>query len=283
MSILDTAPVIVERDKDVLLLVDSDFIPYMIGNISQNDVRPAGIQGQELVCVDEDNDKWQWLDPHDLVMWRVDNEIDKLKDKYRTDNVEVWLTPNGKENFRYEVAVSRPYKSGRTSPRPIYYDKIREHLLHTHQGKMAVGCEADDMVCTRQYSVMQEGGDSIIVGKDKDLRCMFGRHYHPGHDEETWLTWQEAAFNFYGQMITGDSVDSIPGCKGRGPAFFNTLKKQVRGDVEALHEAVCDAYERKGHDLQYFLEQARLLHMRRREGEMWNMDYDWEEGYVDIN
>ena len=47
-----------------------------------------------------------------------------------------------------------------------------------------------------------------------------------------------------------------------------------------LSEEVLLAYEGRGHDMKYFLEQGQLLHMRRREGEMWHIDYDWEEGYV---
>ncbi len=297
MSILYTAPEVAPRGAVPLILLDADYLAYMIGGISQAADRNPDTKGQRHICVDEETDRWVWVDPIELVHWRIDNEIDKLKDKFGSDSIEVWLTPH-EGNFRYDVAVSRPYKSGRSSPRPFYYQAIREHLLHSHQATVALGCEADDMVCTRQMDVFLKGStDSVIVGPDKDLKCMFGRHYDPRKDIEEWITWEKAALNFYGQMITGDSVDSIPGCKGRGPKFWEGLKADFEHEydimpltiqasqdlIQNLHESVWQAYYTKGHDMAYFLEQANLLHMRRTIQESWHVDYDWERGYLSIN
>ena len=283
MSILDTTPEVAPRGAATLLLLDADYLAYMIGGISQSKDRDLNISGQELVCLDEATDLYVWIDPLPLVQWRLENELDKLKDRFDSDNLEAWLTPD-KGNFRYDIAKSRPYKSGRSSIRPYHYRSIRESLLSIHGGQIAVGCEADDMVCTRQMDVFLSGStDSVIIGPDKDLKCMFGLHYDPRKDVEQWITWQEAALNFYGQMITGDSVDSIPGCKGRGPKYWEGILSESQGyedQVGFVHNRVWSTYTHKGHGFDYFLEQANLLHMRRSEGEEWTMDYNWEAGYV---
>jgi len=280
MNILATAPVIQERDKDVLLLIDADYLAYMVGAISQHKDRDYGIKDQVNLCVVEETDTWMWVDPIGLVQWRVDNELSKIKDRLRSDNSELWLTPHT-GNFRNDIAVTRAYKSGRSSPRPYHYQAIRDYLVAEHGAYTALDCEADDMVCTRQMDkyLLGEGQQSIIVGIDKDLRCMFGNHYNPRKDQETHVGSCAAAFNFYGQMITGDSVDSIPGCKGRGIKFWEQIQAEALDDIEEIHDRVCEAYVQKGHDLTYLLEQANLLHMRRRVGQEWTLHFDWEEGY----
>lgn len=279
MSILAEAPVIAERDKESLLLIDSDYFAYMVGAISQSPTRDTDIRDQEYVCIDEDTETMAWVDPLPLVHWRIDNEFDKIKDTLQSDNIEPWLTPD-KGNFRTEVAVSRPYKGGRTGRRPYHYQAIRDYMVHTHGAKMAVGCEADDMVCTRQMEmfIKDRGHESIIVGVDKDLFCMFGAHFNPRKEELYILDWQDSATEFYYQMIVGDRTDNIPGCKGRGEAFFDKLNQRC-STIEDLAMGVYDAYMEKGHDDDYFVEQGQLLHMRRFEGEMWHPYYPWEYGY----
>lgn len=283
MSILYTAPEVAPRGADLCLLLDADYLAYMVGGISQSKDRNWDIKGQERVCLDEEKDVWVWADPLPLIEWRVDNEIDKLKDRLQSDNIEVWLTPD-EGNFRYEVAQTRAYKSGRTGIRPYHYQAVRDYLLSVHQAEVAVECEADDMVATRQMDHFKKLEKSVIVSNDKDLKGMFGRIYIPRTDELSWITWEEAALHFYGQMITGDSVDSIPGCKGRGPKFWDkivSMYSHMSGEelVYNISEEVLLAYEDKGHDHNYFIEQGQLLHMRRDYHEMWHPDYDWEEGY----
>ncbi len=279
MSILASAPVMSRRDKESLLLIDSDYFAYMVGAISQSPTRDTDIKDQEYVCVDEENDTMIWVDPLPLVYWRIDNEFDKIKDACLSDNIEPWLTPD-KGNFREAIAVSRPYKGGRTGRRPYHYQAIRDYMVNKYGAQIAVGCEADDMVCTRQMDkyLQGEGSESIIVGVDKDLLCMFGEHYNPTKGEFALQGWDNAARQFYYQMIVGDTTDNIPGCKGRGKAFFNKLIQRCRW-VDDLAEAVYEVYMEAGHDEDYFIEQGQLLHMRRSEGEMWYIDYPWERGY----
>src|SRR5699024_1694780 len=80
---------------------------------------------------------------------------------------------------------------------------------------------------------------------------------------------------FYAQMLTGDSVDNIPGCKGIGPAkAYDILTDEERD--ENLRERVLKEYERvygedKGWDI--FNEQGQLLWLVRK------IKYDGEPEY----
>ena len=265
---------------DALCLLDADYLAYLVGGVSQNKQRDEKIIGQEYVCVNEEKDTWVYVDPIHLVHWRIDNEIEKIKRDLFTTEIEVWLTPEH-GNFREKVAVSKKYKGQRSKIKPYWQKECREYMLRLG-AFMSVDCEADDMVCTRQRECMQEGRPSIITGPDKDLLNMYGDHWNPTKKKRTWVTWEEAAFNFYGQMITGDPVDNIPGIKGRGKVLNEILLKES-DNLEDYIELVMEAYIDNNHTMAYFLEQGRLLHMRRKIGEMWSIDYDWEEGYRELN
>jgi 5'-3' exonuclease len=73
---------------------------------------------------------------------------------------------------------------------------------------------------------------------------------------------------FYSQLLTGDSVDNIPGLKGYGPAKAYEVLKDCKTEKD-LFEAVQWEYEAcVGKDWQeYLLEQGQLLWMIRERDE----------------
>lgn len=276
------------RDREISLLVDADYWTYMIPALVQHkmNAKPTG-KPVELVTIDEERDIHVWVEPLNHAEFLVHREIDKLKDAFRTDDVTIFLTPK-KGNFRLDVAgrsgnpKCKPYKGQRTSVKPYYHLNIRGYLQQNFNCVMADGCEADDDVCTHQYNAIQEERLSCIVGPDKDLKNMFGYLYNPtaGKENLMYTTPDEAASHFYYQMIEGDKADNIPGLPGAGEAVVKRLKKQFgTSNVYDLEAAVMELYQQKGYDLDFYLEQGNLLHMRRREGEEWTQDYDWYEGY----
>jgi 5'-3' exonuclease len=85
---------------------------------------------------------------------------------------------------------------------------------------------------------------------------------------------------FYSQLITGDTVDNIPGLPRGGPRLaFSTLDGLET--EEEMFRAVEEAYKKKFPDdyRERILEQARLLWMVREldaEGKpvMWELPYE---------
>ena len=67
---------------------------------------------------------------------------------------------------------------------------------------------------------------------------------------------------FYSQMLTGDSVDNIPGLRGCGPAKAYKVLKDCKNEQD-LFEAVQWEYEAQLKDdwQEYMLEQGQLLWM----------------------
>jgi 5'-3' exonuclease len=70
---------------------------------------------------------------------------------------------------------------------------------------------------------------------------------------------------FYTQILTGDRADNIGGLHGVGPVKASKILQGCETENE-LWDAVVKAYEG---DVEHVLENARLLWLRRYEGEIW--------------
>lgn len=184
------------------------------------------------------------------------------------------------DGFRYEVAVSRPYKGTRKQEKPFHFYNIAAYLMSAYPFHLSEkGLEADDMMSIFQASDLKYE-DTIICSRDKDLRITPGWHYSwecglqreigPHYtdsigsltkDEKGKVLGYGLKF-FYYQMLIGDAVDNIPGCPGVGPVKAYAIISPLTTKLE-LYEAVKSLYKEKGMPREYFLEQANLLWIRQ--------------------
>jgi hypothetical protein len=115
----------------------------------------------------------------------------------------------GKNNFRHDYAVTRPYKGNRTgNKKPTHYSAIREYLAWSWDATIWDGIEADDAVAIEATELGDKG---IIVSLDKDLDQVPGWHFNFVKHGLYYLSEEEAMFRFYKQFLTGDAVDNIEG------------------------------------------------------------------------
>lgn len=221
-------------------LIDADFLMYSVGFACEDDEDPRMAK----------NRLTEWLT--DIVY--MDLQCD--------DYIAYTTGPN---NFRYEVAKTVPYKGNRKElKRPKHLDALKEHIKRL--GAIETdGIEADDAVAILNA---KEPGKYIMVHVDKDLDQLTGEHYNPNKAERYTIDDFTAAYKFWTQMLTGDRVDNIPGLAGIGPKKAEKILKDCK-DAEAMQTAVWKAYQDKGHDYDYFVEQGRLLWLQRYEGEVW--------------
>lgn len=184
-------------------------------------------------------------------------------------------------NFREAIATKKKYKGNRKKEKPFHFNNLIAHMLANYNVIVAEGMEADDLMSIHQYERIDQL-DTIICSRDKDLRITPGMHYG-------WECGQQRTFGptkveplgvlelkggkkivgtgikfFYSQLITGDTVDNIPGLPRGGPA----LAFKLLGDTETEEQcfkAVRQAYEDKFGDewREQMLEQGRLLWMVR--------------------
>lgn len=206
---------------------------------------------------------------------------------------EPTLYLTGDNNFREEVAVSKPYKGNRSKPKPFHYKNVRAYLMSFPNTVVTEGIEADDAMSieqTRNMELSYHFNDdpqyysyTIICTRDKDLRMVPGWHYGWEHgaqaeffkqyvdplgkleyDSEKNKISGTGYLFFCSQLITGDTVDNIPGLPKKGAKAAFTLLKDATSEEEALglvkgmyEEVVGEGWE------SYLLEQGRLLWMVR--------------------
>ncbi len=181
-----------------------------------------------------------------------------------------------KPNFRISLANTKEYKGNRQSRKPFHYDNLRTWALSQYDTQIAWGIEADDLL---SITHRLDPENTIICSRDKDLRITPGNHFglacgkQPqfGPQEIDQLGYLELTSKgikggglkmFYSQLLTGDTVDNIPGVPRKGPSFAFKLLADLPTEEE-LFDAVTAVYEEyKGEDWRdYFKEQAALLWM----------------------
>ena len=253
-------------------LIDADILRYEIG-FGCSVGREEG----------DDPPPFEWAER--LLLSR----IEEILKETGADSYCLYLS--GPDNFRDKIAVTKPYKGTRKSEKPYHWHNLTAYMTGVLPHKISEGIEADDLMCIDQTD------DTIICSRDKDLRQCPGWHYgweinnQPSFGPELVdkMGWIKLHPNrkkivgcglsfFYSQMLTGDTVDNIPGCPGVGPVkAFDLLEGATTPEELSIRtqEAYLNA-ELGVHWMEYMLEQGRLLWMVRRfdeDGEpvMWNI------------
>ena len=174
---------------------------------------------------------------------------------------EVYLT--GKGNFRHEVAKTVPYKGNRSNrPKPIHLSFCRDYLVIEYNSRVTVGQEADDAIAIRATEL---GPDTIIASIDKDFLQVPCVHYNFMRDTFTRSSEFYGLKRFYSQILTGDVTDNIVGLYRVGPKTAEKMLKDCETEKD-LWETCVKAYDG---DTDRVVENARLLWLRRYEGQMW--------------
>jgi 5'-3' exonuclease len=172
----------------------------------------------------------------------------------------------GSNNFRKDIAVTAPYKGNRTAAKPKHYDLIREYLVKAWGCEVIEGQEADDAIGIAAYEFGDDDEAFVIMSIDKDLDMIKGWHYNFIKDNKYFVDADEAIKHFYTQVLTGDRVDNIVGLKGIGPKKAEKILQDCVSELD-MYNAVLEAYD---NNAERVLENARLLWIRRKEGEIWN-------------
>lgn len=192
---------------------------------------------------------------------------------------------SGDSNFRDEMETTRPYKEKRP-PKPYHYQFMRSCVLSDNNSELTLGIEADDLFGI----MMTDDPNHIIATVDKDLNMIPGRHYDWNKGIKYKTNPAQSLYWFHTQLLTGDSVDSIPGIPGLGEKKAIKLLEGSMDDPRAGWETVLSEYlkgpfefkdksKTPDDNMAYLTEQGQLLWMMRHPEERWNPQHH-EEYYV---
>lgn len=223
----------------MIALVDGDILCYRIGFATQEESEDVAIRTMASFM-------------EDLMMFDL--------------NVSEWTTYlTGKTNFRFDVAVTAPYKGNRKGEKPKHHALLREYLEFSWNGVVSKDCEADDVIA---IAATEHGDESVIVSLDKDFDQVQGWHYNFVKKDKYYITQEEGILNFYCQFLTGDRVDNIIGVRGIGPV---KARKLLEGKTEREMFDIC--VEELG-SVDRAVENGRLLFLQRTHGQVWEPPHE---------
>ena len=170
--------------------------------------------------------------------------VNKLEDMY---NVERVITFSGsKGNFR--KLITPVYKANRKKQElPPLLDEMHQFVKDEYNSVWGFGIETDDIVARYWKELSNEVGRNnvMIVSIDKDYKQFPALiyNYHYKHKEVLDISEEEALYNFYEQMIVGDTADNVNYFKGKGKKYAekyladcNTKYQYTRKMLELFQE-----------------------------------------------
>lgn len=178
-----------------------------------------------------------------------------------TGDYSVYLT--GKGNFRFDIAKTAVYKGNRSDkPKPNYLQSVRKYLTDEWGAVTSEGEEADDLIA---IDAAKTGYKACVATIDKDMLQIKGLHYNLTKKTFTLMDYFDGLHWFYKQILMGDAADNIKGLHRVGPVKAEDMLVHCSNEKE-LYQTVVHKYDG---DEERVLENARLLWLRRTEGEIW--------------
>lgn len=198
---------------------------------------------------------------------RASEMLDRILQDTGADSYELWLS--GPRNFRYKVYPE--YKANRLdSYRPKWEKETKQFLVDNWQANWTDGIEGDDILGIRQTECGYSLESSIICHIDKDINQIPGWHYNwelnrlgktIREKRQYLVTFEEALYNFYYQLLVGDPTDNIKGVSGIGPKkaeailgstpkeqWYETVRDMFASEEELEMNAQCVFIWRKHND-----------------------------------
>lgn len=223
-----------------MILIDGDIVAYK--------------------CAFATKDKSE-VDAIDAAQDTLDNIVSECSFVTGDRTYKLFLT--GTENFRYDIAKTAVYKGNRKSAeKPPHLTIIRDYMRNAWQAIVSHGEEADDLIAK---GVEQYGPKTVVASVDKDMLQLEAAHYNFNRGEWKFVEYFEGLTFFYSQILTGDNADNIIGLYNIGPKKAEKILKGAKTE-EDLWSKTLEAY---GGNKERVVENARLLWLRRFDGEIW--------------
>lgn len=204
-------------------------------------------------------------DPLENALHSVKIMLHKILDATGADSYKIFIT--GKDNYRNDIAVTKPYKGNRSGDKPVHYDAIHTYLKDYWNAKVIDGMEADDAMGIAQS---KDPSTTIICTTDKDLDMISGNHYNWRKEELYKVTQPEADKFFMKQLLMGDATDNIQGVPGIGPKKADRIIDEAE-NMSDLYWLILETYAlHYEKPFETMMEMANLLWIQRKKDQLWN-------------
>ena len=161
--------------------------------------------------------------------------INTIEETHEIDKVLTFANALG--NFRKQI--SKSYKANRIGREiPPILNELQAYVKEQYESIAGYGVETDDVVATYWTNLTNTFGrnEVIIVSIDKDykqLPCLM-YDYHINKQCYYDFTKEQALYNFYEQMIIGDTADNVNFCKGYGLKYVQKAFKDCLSEYSLI-------------------------------------------------
>jgi len=238
---------LVEKNVKMILLIDADSLVFA----------SCYSGGEEKYFTEIEDSKAKFDE-------QLMSIVNRLEEDFEVKEV---ITFNGsKGNFRKKLNPA--YKANRKKQElPPLLHPMHDYVKENYNSVYGYGLETDDLVA-RYWTVLSNeiGRDNVmIVSIDKDYKqfpCLI-YNYHYKHKCIYDISKESALYNFYEQMIMGDSIDNVNYFYGKGRAFAKSYYKGCKTKYQytrKLFELFKKEYKSKAREK--YIECYNLLKLR---------------------
>ncbi len=200
---------LVEKNASMVLLVDADSLVFA-----------SCYSGGEEKYFTEIEDAITKFDEQFMEI------VNRLEEEF---NIKDVITFNGcRGNFRKKINPTYKANRKKADLPPLLFE-MHQYVKDHYNSVYGYGIETDDLVAKYWKNLSEEiGRDNVmIVSIDKDYKQFPALiyNYHYKHKCIYDITEDTALYNFYEQMIVGDSSDNVNYFYGKGRAFAKEYYK----------------------------------------------------------
>jgi len=200
----------------------------------------------------------------------IDTRMRKLMEKFNTCHIVQCFSCNRKDNWRRDLDDT--YKMNREGKlSPIGLTGLITYLKANYESISEPKLEADDLLGI--FSTNGHFDHTVLCSWDKDMLTIPTHIYNGNKDVLKKQSRVDALKFFIYQVILGDSSDGYKGIKGVGKKGAQKFINEHAKELANIWEPLVKLAEKKGHDEDYILGQARMAHILQHG----DYDFDTEE------
>ncbi len=210
-----------------------------------------------------------------------DDIYEEVKDEIQCDEYSLHVSGHG--NFRKKIDQTFIKYKGKRKDKPENFIKCKNYVIKKYKPTSVDLFEADDTASVEATRYLNTGQPYILITVDKDWQMIGGMFYSLMHKYIKPISKSESCEFLHKQLLTGDSVDNIPGIQGIGNIKASKILKGK--DLKKQFESIIKTYK-KYHPYDY---EDRLNCMGKmlflikdfKNNSNWDIDY-WKRYIKDV-
>jgi len=213
---------------------------------------------------------------HNLLVTSVfDDLYDDLCEQMACSEYSLHISGTG--NFRKNIKQGFTKYKGTRKTKPTNYTFIRDYVIKKYDTVTVPLYEADDTASIEGTKYLKDEQLFMVATVDKDWKMIGGLFYNMQYKSLTAISTIEAIEYFHHQLITGDSVDNIPGLFGLGK---KKAEKILNGkNIKDQFKAIIKTY--KTMHPEDYVERLNVMGIllylvKDYDDEKWNIEY-WDK------